>query len=211
ARSHLQVVGEAPLAVAAVVDTADRNPQVARWALDVEPPSGIAAQCWVEMTRETYPSGLAALPAWFTSGDEPPNVIPYRRTDEFARDPAAEFAGRPQRLGWMVAGAMVVAMAWLMTWFRRSELGLYLALGTPRSAVVALLAAESWLLVMPAAVAAWVYAVALSYALGWDPGWGEAFLAARTMGSAALVALFVMPLAPLVLVRGSIAELLKDR
>jgi hypothetical protein len=39
----------------------------------------------------------------------------------------------------------------------------------------------------------------------------QAIIAARTSGSAALVALALLPLGPLILVRGSIVELLKDR
>lgn len=211
AGSFVQPEGEAPLPIVAVLDTTDRNGQVARWAMSVKPPVGEASECWVEFRRRTYDGGIAMLPAWFSEGDEPAVANPYRRSDEFARDPEAEFAGRPQRSGWPIAAALIVAMNWLMTWFRRSELGLYLALGTPRIGTLFLLAAESWLLVVPTAVAALTYALALGHALGWEPGLDEAMLAVRTMGAVALFALFLMPLAPLILVRGTIAELLKDR
>ena len=209
--SFAQPSGEAPLPVLAVVDTASRNPQIARWAFSLQPPLGGAKECWVEFNREAYEAGLSMLPAWFASGDRSAVANPYHRTDEFARNPEAEFAVRPQRWGWLIASAVMVAMAWLMTWFRRAELGLYLALGTPRAGVVFLLAAESWLLVGPAAAAAFLYALALCSAFHWDAGVDATFLAVRTMGSAALLALFLMPLAPLVLVRGTIADLLKDR
>ena len=211
AGGYVQPEGREPLPVLAVLDTEERNPQVSRWLLSPVAPAGVASRCWVEFDRRSYGAGLGLLGAWFAEGDQPPVVTPYRRADEFARDPEAEFASRPQRLGWALASAVIVAMAWLMTWFRRSELGLYLALGTPRSGAVFLLAAEAWLLVLPAATAAYVYGLALGHALGWDPGMDEALLAARTLGSAALLALVVMPLAPLVLVRGTIADLLKDR
>ncbi|MCK9517878.1 MAG: hypothetical protein M0R74_02445 [Dehalococcoidia bacterium] len=126
-------------------------------------------------------------------------------------DPAAEFAARPQGRGWIGAGAALGAVGWLMTWFRRSELGLYLALGTSRGAVLFLLAAECWMLVGAASLIGFTYALAVDAALGHEPGLAAALLGARTSTLAALVTMVLFPLGSLLLVRGSIADLLKDR
>ncbi len=203
--------GEAPALVTAVADVERRNPQVARWALELSPPAGGIEQCWVEFEPGAYEGGLAALPATFTSGDETAAARPYIRSDEFTRDPAAEWAARPQRNGWPLAAALVAGLFALTAWFRRSELGLYLAVGTPRSSLMAMLAVEALLVVGLGLALAVAYALAIDEALRHSPGLEDVRIVLRTVGSAALLALAVAPVAAVLVVRGSIAELLKDR
>jgi hypothetical protein len=202
---------EEPALVTAVADVERRNPQVARWALEVSPPDGAIEQCWVEFEPGAYEGGLAALPAIFTSGDETAAARPYIRSDEFTRDPAAEWAARPQRNGWPLAAALVAGLFALTAWFRRSELGLYLAVGTPRGALMGMLAVEALLVVGFATVLAVAYAFAFDEALRHSPGWDESRIVVRTVGSAALLAIAIAPVLGVLVVRGSIAELLKDR
>lgn len=204
------VEGEA-LRVAGVADVTQRNPIAARWAMAIAPPTGPAEQCWVELRPESYSAALLALPAWFARGGEAPAARPYTRQDEFSRDPAEEFAGRAQRNGWLVGGALVGVLFWLMAWFRRSELGLYMALGTPRTAVAFAQAMEGLVLTACAWSIGVVYAIAAHAAL--DRGFSveQLTIAIRTSLSAALVTLALLPLGPLVIVRGNILELLKDR
>lgn len=209
--SYAVPAGEQPALVTAVVDTGRRNPQVLRWALDLSPPAGAIEQCWVEFEPGAFEAGLAALPAWFTTGDEEAVARPYVRRDEFTRDPAAEFATRPQRDGWPVAGLVIAGFVALTAWFRRSELGLYLAVGTRRSEMLMLLALETLLTLAAAFVLAFAYAFAIDVALHHSPGWSEVVVVVRTTGSAALLTLIVAPLAAVPLVRGSIADMLKDR
>ncbi len=204
-------IGGTSMRVAAVADVERRNPLAARWAMEFVAPTGPAEQCWVEFRPGAYGPGLAALTAWFATGGEGPGVRPYTRREEFSRDPAAEFAGRAQRDGWIAAGAVVGAVFWLMAWFRRSELGLYMALGTPRPAVAFGQSIEGCVLVGAGWLLALVYAMAVHVAIDRPLEAEQAFIAARTSGSAALLALALLPLGPLVTVRGNILELLKDR
>lgn len=209
--SYTAVAGGEPVRMAAVLPVEQRNPQAARWFLDVQAPSGDAQQCWVEFEPGSFAAGQGALAARFADDGVGPAVRPYLRADQFTRNPLAEFASRPQKTGWIAAGALLGALFWLMTWFRRGELGLYLALGTPRTMVAFMQAAEGWVLVAAAEVAAVVYALAVCVALDRPLTFDQALVAARTSGSAALVALALIPLGPLVIVRGNILELLKDR
>ena len=211
AGSYLQPEGDAPARIIAVIDTEQRNPQSSRWALDVAPPVGAVEACWVEMKRDAYDAGLAALPAMFADGEEAPIIRPFRRQDEFTRDPAAEFRARPQRLGWLAASGLVIATLWLTTWFRRSELGLYLALGTDRSTLAMMLAVEATVVVAAAYLLGVTYAFAVDVALNHEPIYSTSLLAVRTSLSAALLALALAPLGAFLFVRGTIAELLKDR
>ena len=203
--------GEEPALVTGVADVERRNPQVARWVLEVAPPAGAIEQCWVEFEPGAYEGGLAALPAVFTIGDEGAVARPYIRRDEFTRDPASEWESRPQKDGWPLAAGLVAGLFGLTAWFRRSELGLYLAVGTPRSSLMAMLAVEALVVVGFALALATGYAFAIDEALRHAPGWDEAGIVLRTAGSAALLALAVAPVLGVLVVRGSIAELLKDR
>ena len=63
---HLSVAGDDRIrSVGAVVDTEARNPFITRWILDVAPPAGTAAQCWVEFSPENLDIGLQVLEATF--------------------------------------------------------------------------------------------------------------------------------------------------
>ena len=203
--------GEEPALVTAVVDVARRNPQVARWLLEPAPPAGAAEQCWVEFEPGAYEAGVASLAARFTTGDEEAVARPYIRRDDFTRAPAAEWAARPQRNGWPLAGGLMAGLFALTAWFRRSELGLYLAIGTPRVSLLFMLAAEVLLLVAVAFALSVAYAFAIDEALHHSAGRSEVWIVARTAGSAALLALVVAPVLGVLVVRGSIAELLKER
>lgn len=74
-----------------------------------------------------------------------------------------------------------------------------------------MLAVEALLLVTLAFALSVVYAFAIAEAAHQTPGWSELWVVVRTEGSAALLALAIAPLVAVLVVRGSIAELLKDR
>jgi hypothetical protein len=74
-----------------------------------------------------------------------------------------------------------------------------------------MLAVEALLVVGFALALAGAYAFAIDEALRHSPGWDETRIVLRTVGSAALLALALAPLLGVLVVRGSIAELLKDR
>lgn len=76
---------------------------------------------------------------------------------------------------------------------------------------MAILAVEVLLVVVFAVALAIAYALAIAEVLRCSPGWDEVRIVSRTAGSAALLALALAPTLAVLVVRGSIAELLKDR
>jgi hypothetical protein len=209
--SWLAPRGQEPARILAVVNTEPRNPQSQRWLLEIAPPSGPAAECWVEFERAAYEPGLAALAAAFAQGSREPVVRPYIRRDEFTRDVAREFRERPERWGWLVAGGLTAALFLLAAWFRRAELGLYLAVGTPRLQLIALLGIESSLVVAFAATAGILWAFAVHGALGHAVPADHAWVALRSGASGALLGMALAPWLAALVARGNISALLKER
>lgn len=203
--------GHEPVIVSGVGDFSKRNPQAARWALSPVSPAGSFQECWVEFEPGAFEAGREALAARFAAGSEEPAVRPYRRSDEFTRDPAAEWASRPQRWGWIAVAGALFGFGLVAAWFRRAEAALYLAMGTRRAQLAIMGAAESWPLIAAAWCFGFSYAVAAQSLRSADPTVEILRHAAVTSGSAALLALAVMPWAVALVARGSIASLLKDR
>ncbi|MBI2766795.1 MAG: hypothetical protein HYX53_12920 [Chloroflexi bacterium] len=203
-------VGERPT-VTSVVETMQRNPQAGRWVLDVVPASGRVDECWVEFEPSAYEAGLASLSAQLTDGSVEAVTRPYLRQGEFARDPADELRDRPQRLGWLVTAALLTGIFALAAWFRRTELGLYIALGTPRSALALSFAFETWVVCVLAWAAALLWAAAFARVFDYSLTPGALRLAVVTSGSSALLVAAAAPLLCPLLARGSLAALLKDR
>lgn len=200
-----------PVFVSGVGDFARRNPQAARWALSPVSPEGTFDECWVEFQPGAYDGGREALAARFAEGSADPAVRPYRRSDEFTRDPAEEWASRPQKWGWLAVSGALAGFGLVAAWFRRAEAALYLAVGTRRGQLAAMAAAENWPLVGTGWALGFVSAVAAQASQGSDPTGDVLAHAAVTSGCAALVLLAFVPWASPVVARGSIASLLKDR
>jgi hypothetical protein len=203
--------GGTPVRVSGVGDFGRRNPQAARWALSPVSPDGEFDECWVEFEPGAYEGGREALAARFAEGSADPAVRPYRRSDEFTRDPAAEWDSRPQKWGWMAVPGVLFGFGLVAAWFRRAESALYLAVGTRRGQLGLMAAAESWPLIGFGWLLGLAYAAAAQLWDGTDPTTDVLWHAAVTSGSAALVLLAAFPWASAIVARGSIAALLKDR
>jgi len=203
--------GDEPVSVSGVGDFSKRNPQAARWALSPVSPAGEFDECWVEFEPGAYEAGRETLAARFAESSADPAVRPYRRSDEFTRDPAGEWSSRPQKLGWIAVPVGLFGFGLVAAWFRRAEAGLYLAMGTRRAQLALMGASESWPLVAAAWGLGFSYAVAAQFLRSADPTVEVLRHAAVTSGSAALLALAMLPWAGALVARGSIASLLKDR
>lgn len=204
-------VSSEPVRVSGVGDFSRRNPQVARWALSPVSSEGRFDECWVEFEPGAYEAGRDALAARFAEGSADPAVRPYRRSDEFTRDPAAEWDDRPQKRGWVAVPVVLFAFGLVAAWFRRAESGLYLAIGTRRAQLAIMAAAETWPLVAAGWSLGFPYAVAAQAVWGEEPTRDVAIHAATISGAAALALLVLLPWASALVTRGSIAALLKDR
>jgi hypothetical protein len=202
---------DGPTYVTGVGDFGRRNPQAARWALSPAPPAGAFDECWVEFEPGAYEAGRDALAARFAEGSADPAVRPYRRADEFTRDPAAEWASRPQKWGWLAVSGVLFGFGLVAAWFRRAEAALYLAVGTRRAQLAVMAAAESWPLVATGWLLGFAAAVTLQAARACNPTGDVLLHAAATSAAAALALLALIPWASPAVARGSIASLLKDR
>ena len=165
----------------------------------------------MEFEREAYAPGIAMVGAWFATGDEEPVVRPYIRPDEFTRDVAAEFWGRPQRFGWAFIAGLAAAVFLLMAWFRRAELALYIAVGTSRVELLATLAAECGVVIIGGFVAGLVTVCAFRLGTGEELPLDHLLVALSTAGAGTLAALAGAPLAALAAARGNVAAMLKER
>lgn len=203
--------GSAPRRVGTVIDTETRNPRISRWLMSVRAPTGNVSECWVEFAPGVTTGRQETLGAVFSDSANV-IVVPWIRLDEFSRDPVAELAGRPQASAWIVAGLLVGVMAWLVTWFRRSQIGLYRAVGTGPSTLLILGAVELGIPIVSGALIGGLWAVAIWTAnTAGYPVTDQLAIAARTASSGAWLALAVGPLLWPLTARGSIAEQLKDR
>ncbi len=209
--SYLVPEGGGPVRVAGTIDAERRNPRLQRWLLSAGAPAGPVEECWVEFERDAYAPGIASIGAWFAAGDREPVVRPYVRRDEFMRDIGAEFRSRPQRWGWLAAGGLVALVFLLVSWFRRADFALYLALGTTRVQLLVLLAIEATLIVVPAAVIGVAGAVLARTWQGDALPYDHLRLAASAAVAGALLALALAPVVSLLAARGNVAAMLKER
>lgn len=200
-----------PLRVGAVAAFTHRNPSIDRGIVIVAPPNGAADACWIEVLPGTEVAATDVVTTELTTGDAPVDVRPYRELDDYARDPLSELTQRPQAHAWAVIGALLVVVGWLGLWTRRSEIGLYRALGTTAPALVVMTAVETLLTTLPAAIAGLLWTVATIAATSQPPETQQVLIALRSVGSTVLVALTGVPLSTLWLGRGQIADQLKDR
>jgi hypothetical protein len=196
--------------VAQVIDTNRRNQEAVRAALTIAPPVGGTTECWAEFTPGAYEAGLAALPAVLATGDVEPNGIAYLRAGEFAVDLESELESRIQARGWPVVALLIAALFWIDAWFRRSEIGLYLAMSGGRSVVYVLVGVEALILIGASLVSGVTWAIA-GQAIDSDVSWDAVRIAMQSALQVALLALVLAPLGGLLVARANIASLLKDR
>jgi len=208
----LTVSGSEPRRVGAVIDTEARNPQIDRWILTVAPAAGIARQCWVEFTPGATTGRNEMVETIFADSSDI-LVTPWIRLDEFSRDPLTELAARPQTNAWLIAGLLLAGISWIGTWFRRSHIGLYRAVGTGPAALLIIGAVEYAIPILLGGLAGTLWAAAAwtaTTASGF-PDADQLAIAVRTAASTMLLALVTAPLLWPAAARGSIAQQLKDR
>ncbi len=70
------------------------------------------------------------------------NVRSLIALDSFARDPNQELATRPNARAWWIVAILLALTIWIVVWTRRSEVGLYRAIGTSASQLGVLGAVE---------------------------------------------------------------------
>ncbi len=208
---RLLVAGSAGGPVGAVIDTSMRNPEASRWLMTITPPLGLVSNCWIEFSPGALEGGIEGLWAEF-AGASDLSVTRYRTLGDFSRNPIGELATRPQANAWIVIGGVLGAVAWLTSWFRRSELGLYRALGTSAPEIALMLAIETIVVVISASFLGLIWSVAgFEATRPQSVSLDQILIAARNVGSAALLGILLSPVPAFMLGRTPVAHLLKDR
>lgn len=199
--------------VAGVVNTSHRNAAIDRWILVVTAPTGQTDQCWVEFTQAAFPYGFDILANTFKDSGDQLIIRPLLRFDEFARNPQEELDSRPQAQGWVPVGLVLVGLAWLVAWFRRSEIALYRVTGTRSVSLLVLGTVELALLLSfgMALGVLWGAALWAGIAASQSVPLDHITIAVRNVGSAYLLAIGLGSLPWLIIARRGIASGLKDR
>lgn len=207
AGSSLYLQGDL-LAVDAVVDPEPRAIQLSRSVLIPEAPTGDVEQCWVELIDGASESGTDTLLAWFAG--EQLTLTPLVSRNLATRDLAGDWAGRPQRHGWLAGAFVITAFAMFLVWRRRAELSLYVLLGTARPVVAVLQTLELVVVITAGGLLGGLWGVALAGLAG-EPG-GPALVHGLRAGALTLV--FTMALLPVLaawLLRTDMVAALKER
>jgi len=211
AGTWINLDGMGPMPIGVVVDTEDRNPYVSRSLFAIAPSIGTVDECWVEFRAGAFNAGLPYVQTLFSDAGPELSVRPWILLDEFSRNPTEDLASRIQRFAWMLIAVLASLMAWLMIWFRRSELGLYRALGSTKGALLLLVQTEIVLIAALALPIGIAWATFIQTMIGAAPTTGQLLLSVRSATMAAGASAVIAPLAALVVGRHALLELLKDR
>lgn len=195
---YLGIQGELPTPLV-VVNVELRNPQAARWVLQPMAPIGLAGSCWVEMEPGAANAGQTLLEHVFSTSGPDLVVRPWVALGDFARDPVAELARRPERVAWIAGGAILTLLTWLGLWFRRSEISLYRILGATRTGLWFQMQVEVMLVLGAAGTAGYLWAsAAFGASTGWDLVPDQYAIAARTAVSTVMIPMVAGPVAALI-------------
>jgi len=131
--------------------SSSRFPEANRAVLVANAPLGDAADCYVEIyptVFDEYRVGVAALESLTSVA---PNVSRLVSVEE-GEAPGDRYAHRPSRFAALAAAAILCSIAAISLQARRSEIGVYRATGTSKSAVFIILFGEFVTLIAGAAV-----------------------------------------------------------
>jgi len=196
----------------AVVDLTNRAEEREGSFMSLIAPQGMVDGCMVELTRSAYPAGLDLLSATFADAGPDASINVYRRPDEFTFDPVAALADRPQARAWIAMAGLLALINWLILWFRRSDLALYTTLGSSRTDLAFMMAAETILTAPLAWIVGALWSTAIFQASHPEPLIGDQLaIAARNTGSGLLLTLALIPIGTLLYRRTDLATQLKDR
>ncbi len=210
--NYLGIEGQSPLPVY-VVDVERRSPQTQRSIIKTTVPAGRLAACWVETRPGSIIGGEILLADIYADTGDELSINRWMRLGEFARDPVAELANRPQTQAWLVAGAIITLLFWLDLWFRRSSLSLYRILGTTRTSLLYQAQLETILVVTVAALLGYLWATTAHHATTLtNASTDQLLIAARTTLSTILIPITLAPLPALLTGgRNGLLNQLKDR
>lgn len=198
-----------PAATVTVFDPELRNRFASRALLELMPPTGTVDECWVQLSRATFESGMEMLAAVFAE-DEGAVRRAIARGD-FAQTPQSLLSSRISQWGWLPASGVAAAVLALMSLFRRPEVAVYRAFGLPPAGVLLMLQVETVLVAIPSVSAGACWAAAAYAASAGDVSLSQQLTAARTELLLGLTIVALAPITASVAAAGTPAALLKER
>lgn len=165
--------------------------------------------CWVRMQPGAYATGGDVLgPAFAGQGARVAEFLPTSRGPS-PYERWVEFAGIQP---WIAAGALIVIVAALLAWTRRSELAVYRAFGTTRWQLGVVLWIETLaVLLVAASLASSLSLLVVGAAAHGGLGQDVSAIMLRLIAAAAALTLAVAPAMSVLMQRGNLADQLKDR
>jgi hypothetical protein len=172
-------------------------------------PTAPLSACWVRMQPGAYSVGGQVLgPAFAGQGARVSEFLPASRGPS-PYERWADFAGIQP---WIAAGALLVIVAALLAWTRRSELAVYRAFGTTRRQLAVVLWIETLaVLVVAASLAGSLSLLVVGSADGGGLERDVSAIMLRLITAAAALTLAVAPALSVLMQRGNLADQLKDR
>lgn len=166
--------------------------------------------CWLRMQPAAVAYGRDVLLAAYPGGAA--TITPFVREQAGQITPLQQWERTIALRPWLAAGAVIAVTAGLLLWSRRTELAIYRAFGTPRSALLALVTTELTLVLIPA-LAGGVLLASVAFAAWTRTGApGPLIATALAQGVAAALLGLAVALVPAVLVtRGGLTDVLRDR
>jgi len=196
----------------AVLAETGRTKFISGWLLVVTPPLDHVDECWIETMPGNSVTAEAVVRSVF-GGVADVEIRPMIRLDDRSRDLKAEWRTRSTRDLLRLALVTSVALGFLLTVVRRSEFGLYRALGMQRMHLMLVVQVETLVVVSIGSIFGIVWSVALFLA-GTSPQEPipatDLIVAVRDALAVPGWMAVVLPAAVLVS-RGSIMDALKDR
>lgn len=198
--------GDRTLSVAGVLDEPSMSGlELAVVEIVSVPP--LARSCVVRTRPSSYHQLRDAAAAVVTDDPATVQVADIVFRGAFVQPPLQRYRVRPTALAWIVAGGLLGLMGTAVHGLRRSDMGLYRALGARRGDVAVVLAVESAL----GMAAGLSVAVAVAWLLHNTVAQGSLALSVITVSRAAAVAAATIVVAIPAAVRGHAADQLKDR
>jgi hypothetical protein len=174
------------------------------------PPDAALEACWIRMHPAAVRHGRDILTTAFPDGSA--SISPFLRDQAGALTPVQLWQQTTGLRPWLVGGAVIASTLTLLLWTRRTQLAVYRTFGTPRSAMLALVALESALVLLPA-LAGGLLLGALVHTAATRTGATQQLVttaASQATAAAVLGLLLTLALSPLA-TRGALSDTLRDR
>ncbi len=168
------------------------------------------AECWIRMSPGNLSAGLDLASAVFAQSSV--DVVPWLAEQTQTMNPSQQWHAIADWHPWLAVAALLAFIAFIVTWTRRAETGIYRAFGTTNIELTVLVSAEVAIVGLPAALWATVITITGTALIEQGPLSTDLVrLIVQVIASTTLLTLALSPAAARLALRGTILDQLKDR